>query len=128
VLFGDKHKLRIGGQAGTLFEACDEVAEVERIRNLLIHDGLLDGTPKAYEVIRKGIAIERFVLMPDAGGGQFEKFKNRRLFYSREDKINLRLVGLVRAFQLRQVETLKGIRLQLTLQGGDPDISAPATP
>lgn len=128
VLFGDKHKLRIGGQAGTLFEACDEVAEVERIRNLLIHDGLLDGTPKAYEVIRKGVAVERFVLMPDAGGGQFEKFKNRRLFYSREDKINLRLVGLVRVFQLRQVETLKAIRLQLTPQGGDPDISAPATP
>ena len=127
VLFGDKHKLSIGKQTGTLFETCDEVDEVERIRNLLIHDGLLDDMPKAYEVIKKGAAIERFVLMPDASGAQFERFKNRRLFYSREDKINLRLTGLVRAFQLRQVETLKAIRSQLTSAPGDTTLSKSAS-
>jgi len=125
VMFGDRHKLRIGNQAGTLFETCDEVAEVERIRNLLIHDGLLDDVPKAYEVIKKGATIERFVLMPDASGAQFERFKNRRLFYSREDKINLRLTGLVRAFQARQIETLKAIRAELAEQG-KPEGDTPA--
>ncbi len=128
VLFGDKHKLRIGNHAGTLFETCDEVAEVERIRNLLIHDGLLDDMPKAYEVIKKGVAIERFVLMPDASGAQFERFKNRRLFYSREDKINLRLTGLVRAFQRRQIETLKAIRFQLTSAPAETAAAKPASP
>lgn len=112
-LFGDRKKLKINMASGTLFEPCDEVAEVELVRNLLIHDGLLDDMPKAYEVIEGGAAIERFVLMPDRSGGQFDKFKNRRRFYGREDKINLRLTGLVRGFQMRQVETLKAIRASL---------------
>lgn len=112
-LFGHRHKLRLIQRKGSLFEPCDEVAEVELIRNLLIHDGLLDDMPKAYEVIQGGLAVERFVLMPDSKDGQFDRFKNRRLFYSREDKVNLRLAGLVRAFQEREVETLKGIRAVL---------------
>jgi len=109
-LFGDRKRLRIDKVRGTLFEPCDEVAEVELIRNLLIHDGLLDDMPKAYEVIDGGKAIERFVLMPDQTAGQFDRFKNRHRFYGREDKINLRLTTLVRGFQSRQVETLKAIR------------------
>lgn len=109
-LFGDRKRLKLNKVAGTLFEPCDEVAEVELLRNLLIHDGLLDDMPKAYEVIEGGQAIERFVLMPDRKDGQFERFKNRHRFYGREDKINLRLMTLVRSFQMRQVATLKGIR------------------
>ncbi|WP_155490308.1 hypothetical protein [Pseudomonas syringae group genomosp. 3] len=100
----------LNDRRGSLFESCEEVQEVESVRNLLIHDGLLDDMPKAYEVIQNGVAIERFILMPDRTNGQFERYKNRRLFYGREDKINLRLASLVRAFQLREVETLKGIR------------------
>ena len=49
-LFGDRKKLKklkLDKLAGTLFEPCDEVAEVELVRNLLIHDGLLDDIPKA---------------------------------------------------------------------------------
>jgi hypothetical protein len=112
-LFGDRKRLKKLARekvAGTLFETCDEVVEVELIRNLLIHDGLLDDMPKAYEAIEGGKAIERFVLMPDRRDGKFERFKNRHRFYGREDKINLRLTMLVRGFQARQVETLKAIR------------------
>jgi len=114
-LFGQRNRLALNGRAGSLFESCDEVQEVESVRNLLIHDGLLDDMPKAYEFIQHGVAIERFVLMPDRANGQFERYKNRRLFYGREDKINLRLASFVRAFQLREVETLKGIRENLAL-------------
>nr|WP_157720829.1 hypothetical protein [Pseudomonas sp. Z003-0.4C(8344-21)] len=109
-LFGQRNRLAINDRKGSLFESCKEVQEVESVRNLLIHDGLLDDVPKAYEVIRNGVTIERFVLMPDRTNGQFERFKNRRLFYSREDKISLRLASLVRGFQSREVETLKGIQ------------------
>ena len=72
-LFGDRKKLKKLARervAGTLFEACDEVIEVELIRNLLIHDGLLDDMPKAYEAIEGGKAIERYVLMPDRRDGR----------------------------------------------------------
>lgn len=120
-LFGQRSKLKVNQRKGSLFESCEEVAEVELVRNLLIHDGLLDDMPKAYEVIQGGVAVERFVLMPDRKDGQFERYKNRRLFYGREDKINLRLASLMRSFQAREVETLKGIRAGL-----NPSISASA--
>lgn len=112
-LFGDVRHLKVNDLPGSLFERCDEVVEVESVRNLLIHDGLLDDMPKAYEVIESGVTIERFVLMPDRRDGNLEKYKNRRLFYSRDDKINLRLASLVRSFQNRQLVTLKGIRKAL---------------
>lgn len=111
-LFGDRKRLRLN-TAGTLFEVCDEVAEIELVRNLLIHDGLLDDMPKAYEVLKDGKAVERFLLMPDRKNGQFERYKNRKLFYGGEDKINERLAGLVRSFMARQVTTLEQIRAQL---------------
>jgi hypothetical protein len=112
-LFGQRSRLRINKRPGSLFEECDEVAEVELVRNLVIHDGLLDDMPKAYEVTRDGKAVEKYLLMPDRKDGQFEKFKNRRLFYGRENKVNLRLPHLIRGFQTRQVETLKLIRAGL---------------
>jgi len=112
-LFGQRNRLALNDRRRSLFESCEEVQEVESVRNLLIHDGLLDDMPKAYEVIQNGVAVERFVLMPDRANGQFERYKNRRLFYGREDKINLRLASLVRSFQFREVETLKGIRENL---------------
>jgi hypothetical protein len=75
-----------------------------------IHDGLLDDIPKAYKVIEAGKAVEKFVLLPDRGPeGRFEKYKNRNLFYNRDDRVNLRLPGLISGFQSRQVATLAGI-------------------
>jgi hypothetical protein len=112
-LFGHRSRLRVNKSPGSLFESCEEISEIELIRNLLVHDGLLDDMPKAYEVIEDGKAIERFVLMPDRKNGQFERFKNRHLFYGREDKINLRLAGLVRSFLTREAETLRCIRAGL---------------
>jgi hypothetical protein len=109
-MFSDSKHLRVGKSAGTLFEKCDEVTEIELVRNLLIHDGLLDDMPKAYEVIAGGKVTERFILMPDRKDGRFERYKNRHRFYGREDKINLRLLDLVRGFQARQVMTLAAIR------------------
>jgi hypothetical protein len=114
VMFGDRKRLKLYGVEDTLFESCDVVTEIEVFRNLIIHDGLLDDMPKAYEVIKNGRPIEKFVLLPDrTSEGRLEKFKNRCLFYSREDKINLRLPSLLNRFQNRQVVTLKYIRDQL---------------
>ena len=109
-LFGHRKRLKVGAPGGSLFEPCDEVMEVELVRNLLIHDGLLDDMPKAYELIEGGVPVERFLLFPDRRDGRLERYRNRHRFYGREDKINLRLAGLVKRFQERQVVTLRAMR------------------
>jgi hypothetical protein len=103
-----------------LFELVEPITEIELVRNLVIHDGLLDDMPKAYKVIRGGQTVEKFLLMPDRTEGRWDRYKNRRLFYSREDKINLRLPSLLESFQRRQVATLKLAlaRLQAVGVGG----------
>ena len=63
--------------------------------------------PKGYEVHENGCVVERFILMPDRRGKQFDRFVNRSLFYGTEDKINLRLPQLIEEFQTRLLKTLE---------------------
>ncbi|MBY5700699.1 hypothetical protein [Rhizobium leguminosarum] len=114
--FGDRKRVGFNGETGTLFETCEFMTSVETLRNHLIHDGLLDEMPKAYEEIKAGVAVEKFLLFPDMTDGRFDRFKNRNLFFGREDKINLRLPEFVAEFQARQVATLE--RILVTLQPG----------
>ena len=109
ILFGDRKKLSLNNAAGTVFEASDLVTTVETLRNHIIHDGLLDDMPKGYEDIRGGVAIERFLLMPDMTAGRFDRFNNRNLFFGQEDKINLRLPALIDAFQTRMEATVEAL-------------------
>jgi hypothetical protein len=110
ILFGDRKFLNLNKAHHTLFESCDVVTEVELYRNHIIHAGLLDDMPKVYKVVEGGRTVEKFVLLPDRGpSGQFDKFRGRSLFYSGEDRVNLRLPYLIKAFQERQVATLQGI-------------------
>lgn len=104
--YGDRKRVSFNGEAGTLFESCEFLITVETLRNHIIHDGLLDDMPKAYERIEGGVAVEKFVLLPDMTGGRFDRSVNRNLFFGGEDRINLRLPTLVAEFQSRQVETL----------------------
>jgi hypothetical protein len=106
-LYSDRKKISINNQSGTLFERCRLVTEVESVRNHLIHNGLLDDMPKAYRVISNGECVEKFILFPDQDEeGRFESFKNRNLFYGRENKINLRLPIITAEFQERLLATL----------------------
>ena len=77
------------------------------MRNLVIHDGLLDDMPKVYKVVEGERAIEKFVLMPDRTDGRLDRYRNRALFYNQEDKINLRLPRLISQFQVKQLATLQ---------------------
>lgn len=128
-LFGDRN--RLGWPAGgTLFEASDVVAEVELIRNHVIHDGLLDDMPNAYKIVRGGVIVEKFLLMPDRIGGRFDRYKNRAFWYGREDKINLLLPELIDDFQSRQLATLQLARDRLQgvakLRAANGEASGPA--
>lgn len=107
ILFSGRKNLSINKEEGTIFEITDTVREVEIYRNIIIHDGLMDDMPKVYKVIEKGNTTEKFILMPDKGKeGRLEAYKNRSLFYSGEDKINIRLESLVSDFQNRLLSTL----------------------
>ena len=112
-LFGDKRSLSFNEAAGTLFESVASIREVEITRNQIIHEGFLDEFPKVYQEKQKGKVVERFILVPDRTESGWEKYVNRNLFYSRIDKINLRLPKLVLEFQQRQLQTLKVILSKL---------------
>lgn len=107
VMFSDKRRLSINNVPNTLFEPCALINEIELYRNLVIHDGFLDDMPKVYTVVKNGDVIEKFILTPDINGKQFARYNNRSLFYGSENKINMRLAGLVSEFQRRQEYTLK---------------------
>jgi hypothetical protein len=114
IRFGDRKRVAIARVPGTLFEACDVVTQVDLYRDHIIHDGLMDDLPKVYIVVESGKTVAKFILLPDRGTeGRLEKFKNRNLFYSRADRINLRLPALVAEFQQRQLATLARVRRSL---------------
>lgn len=104
--FGDYKRLKLTDTAGTLFERCELISQIEAVRDHLIHNGLLDDVPKVYKRIEGGKVKEKYVLFPDMESGHFVKSKNRRLFYGSERKINLELPSMVTSFQQRQRATL----------------------
>lgn len=107
IMYSDKRNTSLDNTPRTIFESCSFINEIEAIRNHVIHNGLLDDLPKAYKVIVQGNCIEKFVLLPDRNeSGRFESYKNRNLFYSREDKVNEKLPAIISEFQSRLVNTL----------------------
>lgn len=111
--FGSRKKLPFNKSIGSLFEECEFITMIETLRNHLIHDGLLDDTPKAYERIEHGVAVERFILFPDMTKGRFDRHGNRHLFFSKEEKINERLPEIIMEFQSRLMITLEIISTRL---------------
>lgn len=77
--FGGRKKVSFNKTKGTLFEECEFITMIETLRNHLIHDGLLDDMPKAYERIEHGVAVERFVLFPDMTQGRLDRYVSRPL-------------------------------------------------
>jgi hypothetical protein len=71
--FGSRKKVSFNGEPGTLLESCTLVTTVETLRNHIIHDALLDETPKAYERIEARSVVERYILFPDMTNGRFDR-------------------------------------------------------
>lgn len=119
IQFGDRRRTGWGEAPGTLFEPSEAVREIELVRNLVIHDGLLDDMPKVYKVVKDGRVVEKFVLMPDRTNGRLDRHKNRALFYRGDDKINIRLPTLISQFQEMQRVTLERAVVRLVEIGRD---------
>lgn len=107
-LYSDKKKLNINESIGTLFEKDAFINGIESYRNELIHNSLLDDTPRIYEKYENYELVERYILLPDTDeNGRIEGYVNRNFFYSQEVKFNLILPDLLRTFQERQIKTLQ---------------------
>lgn len=107
-LYSDKKKLNINESIGTLFEKDAFINGIESYRNELIHNSLLDDTPRIYEKYENHELVERYILLPDTDEkGRIEGYVNRRFFYSQEVKFNLILPDLLQTFQERQLKTLQ---------------------
>jgi len=107
-LYSDKKKLKINESIGTLFEKDAFINGIESYRNELIHNSLLDDTPRIYEKYENYELVERYILLPDTDeNGRIEGYVNRKFFYSQEVKFNLILPDLLRTFQERQLNTLQ---------------------
>lgn len=109
--FGDRKRLKMNKLSGSLFEECNLVRTIESVRNRVIHNGHLSPNQWIYERYCKGETAERFILFPDmvATAGIFDKSGSRTSFYSRENKINLQLPGIIAEFFDRCTCTLQGI-------------------
>lgn len=107
-IYRHKKNLKINDIEGTLFKRDSFINKIEAYRNALIHDGLLDDTPRIHKRYEHGKLVERYILLPDTKeDGFLETHVNRRFFYSQEVKFNLILPDLLRTFQKRQLKTLK---------------------
>lgn len=107
-IYSDKKKLKIDKSIGTLFEKDAFINGIESYRNELIHNSLLDDTPRIYEKYENHELVERYILLPDTDeNGRIEGYVNRKFFYSQEVKFNLILPNLLRTFQERQLKTLQ---------------------
>lgn len=106
--YGDRRGLTFapGETDGTLFEDDPLIAEVETVRNQIIHNGLLDTRPRVFIRYDDNHVSEKFILMPDMRDGRPVTYVNRTLFYSMENKLNQRMPDLVRSLLQRQIATL----------------------
>ncbi len=98
VLFGRNARLAKIKTKDTLLERSELTREIGLVRDLVTHEGLIDDLPRVYQTVSNGIRTERFILLPDRNGNGWAKHGNRKLFYSGEDRVNLRLPGLVRSY------------------------------
>lgn len=54
--------------------------------------------------------------MPDMTAGYFDRFRNHRIFYGAEDKINQRLPSLATEFMKRHELTLRAVARELQIR------------
>lgn len=107
ILYRDAKKLKVWNSKGTLFDDDSIIKEIESYRNELIHNSLLDDTPRIYEKYKDLKLIERYLLLPDTNDeGRLESYINRRFFYSNERKFNYILPDLLNNFLQRQICTM----------------------
>lgn len=88
VLWGDRKKLSINQQQGTVFEKCVLIDIIETLRNEVVHNGSWELNPKVFVAYHEGKIIERYLLFPDIDQGHLACVKNRKHFFGSNNKAN----------------------------------------
>lgn len=121
-LYGQYRELSLSDCSGTIFENTSLINTIVSIRDHIIHHGYIDERPKIYHVIENGICTEKFILMPDVNeSGRLENCVNRKLFYSRETKLNEQLPIMTRAILQRVCRSIKLIIQMYEIQNSSQD-------
>ena len=90
-----------------MFEKCKLIDTIEALRNEVVHNGSWELNPKVFLVFKEGEIVERFFLFPDIEQGHLATVKNRRHFFSSNNKVNNILPKIHMEFMNRVINTAK---------------------
>lgn len=107
--YGDRKNLAMNQRENTLFVEDELIRKIASIRDRIIHDGHFDTEPRVYELFKRRRLIERFVLAPDMTEGRFDASRNRRSFFSTDNKINATLPSILDEFYSRLAATVSAV-------------------
>ena len=106
-LWGDRKQLSINNLAGTIFENCELLRQIESLRHEAVHNGTWEFRSKVFLRVADMKIVERYMLFPDFENGHLATAKNRRHFFSSETKVNDILVSIHHEFYQRLLATLQ---------------------
>lgn len=106
-LWGDKNKLRINKCKDTLFENCETIKMIESLRNEVVHNTSWEFFPNVFLKYKNYQIVERYMMFPDFQEGRLSSAKNRKHFFSKNIKVNEKLVLIHDEFYQRLLVTLR---------------------
>ena len=109
-LWGDRKKFSFNNAVNTLFEDCELVKIIESLRNEIIHNGTWELNPKVFIVYKNNAVIEKYMLFPDFEQSRLACVKNRKHFFSQNQKINELFPKLHFEFMNRLLKTIELIQ------------------
>ncbi|MEA3308042.1 MAG: hypothetical protein U9Q70_00840 [Chloroflexota bacterium] len=111
ILYGDRKKLKkTFSKEDTLFENVPTLKLVENLRHELIHNGSWEAMPKLFYKVEGGKVKEKWIFMQDEDNGNLVAYKNRKRFFSQNNKINQRLPSICMEFWSRLLNTILQLR------------------
>lgn len=99
---------------GTIFEEGNvTIKSIKSLRNHIVHTGKLSMKPAIYELKINGAVEDRFMLFPDMYDGKFTEHNGRRLFYSKDKKMNTEIQTLLEDSYTLIIRTIKIIYAEI---------------
>ncbi|HNT21325.1 MAG TPA: hypothetical protein PKL70_12915 [Saprospiraceae bacterium] len=80
------------------------------LRNEIVHNASYDYMPKVYQILKGGMLVEKYILLPDLQNGRLKVFKNRKRFFDDDIKLNEVLPSLTIEFWQRLKLTIDSIK------------------
>lgn len=114
-IWGLRKDVSINGLKETVFEQCPLIEIIEALRNEVVHNGSWELNPRLFVVFKDAEIVERFMLFPDIEQGHLATVKNRRHFFSENNKVNDILPKMHIEFMSRVLNTAKHINGKTTV-------------